>query len=318
MNRREFLAASAAAVLPTASAKSSNTARAESYNSLTARICMFTDHVKPSFGFDLSDVARMFKELGLAGPDLTIRPGGLVSPERVEQDLPTAWKVFQEHGLTIPMITTEIASVSDPVARPVLVTAAKLGIRYYRPANHRYKAEYKGQSDWQADREATIKDLIALANLSKQLGIQAGFHSHSGPNVGGTVWDAMGLLAKVDPKGMGLYYDLGHATVGGDLDGWKFSLRQAASRINMIAIKDYIWEKIKGGWKRRWVPLGEGMVRIPDFFKIVAQLPFAGPISVHIEYDPGGNSKTEKYDRALAAGAHDLNYLREQIKAAFS
>ncbi len=305
MNRREFLAGSAAAALP---------AKTESYNSLAARICMFTDHLKPSRGFECSDVARMFKELGIAGPDLTVRPGGLVKPESVEQDLPKAAAVFKEHGLAIPMISTEIASVSDPVARPTLATAAKLGIRYYKLGYHRYK----DMNEWRAIREGTRKDLVALADLGKQLGIHAGFHSHSGPNVGGTVWDALELLQNLDPKWMGLYFDLAHATIGGDRNGWNFSFRRAAGRISMVAIKDYVWEKSKGEWRMRWVPLGEGMVRLPEFFKILAQAPFPGPLSLHIEYDPGGNTKTEKYDRALEAGARDLKYMREQLKAAFA
>jgi hypothetical protein len=42
---------------------------------------------------------------------------------------------------------------------------------------------------------------------------------------------------------------------------------------------------------------------------------FPGPISLHIEYDPGGKTKTERYDRALEAGARDLRFLRPKLAA---
>ena len=46
------------------------------------RICVFTD---PLDGLRLTprDLARALKELGVAGPDLTVRPGGYVAPEVV-------------------------------------------------------------------------------------------------------------------------------------------------------------------------------------------------------------------------------------------
>ncbi len=302
MNRREFMAGGAAAVLP---------AKTELYNSLAARICMFTDHLR---GFEWSEVARMFKELGIAGPDLTLRPGGLVKPESVEQDLPKAAAVFKEHGLAIPMISTEITSVSGATARPILAAAAKLGIRYYKLGYFRYT----DMEEWQATRESARKQLTALADLSRQFGIHAGFHNHSGPNVGGTVWDALELIGKLDPKWVGLYFDPSHATIEGGKNGWNFSFRRASSRLMMVAVKDYVWEKVKGEWRTRWVPLGEGMVRFPEFFKALVRISFPGPLSLHIEYDPGGQTKTERYDRALEAGARDLKFLREQLKAAFA
>jgi len=40
---------------------------------------------------------------------------------------------------------------------------------------------------------------------------------------------------------------------------------------------------------------------------------FPGPISLHIEYDPGGANKTERYDRSLAAAERDLKFLRTQL-----
>ncbi|MGE5191623.1 MAG: hypothetical protein ACM3U2_03920, partial [Deltaproteobacteria bacterium] len=46
------------------------------------RICLFTDHLD-DFGYSYAEVAEMLAPLKIAGPDLTVRGGGLVSPERV-------------------------------------------------------------------------------------------------------------------------------------------------------------------------------------------------------------------------------------------
>ena len=76
-------------------------------------ICLFTDHLG---GFSYLEVARMLKELGVAGPDLTVRRGGIVAPEQSPVELPKAAAVLREHGLGIPMITTAItaAAASEP------------------------------------------------------------------------------------------------------------------------------------------------------------------------------------------------------------
>jgi sugar phosphate isomerase/epimerase len=86
----------------------------------------------------------------------------------------------------------------------------------------------------------------------------------------------------------------------------------------MIAIKDFIWEKNRGQWKTRWVPLGEGMVRWSEFFKILRRVSFEGPISLHIEYDPGGSTKSARFENSLAAGIRDLRFLKQQLREAFS
>ncbi len=86
----------------------------------------------------------------------------------------------------------------------------------------------------------------------------------------------------------------------------------------MVAIKDFVWEKVAGQWRTRWVPLGQGMVNWPDFFRLLARILFPGPISLHIEYDPGGATKAERFENSLAAAQRDLTFLRQQLGAAFT
>src|SRR5688572_11503677 len=101
MDRRSFLGGSAAA------------AAAAAAQPVIRRICLFTDHLD-DHGYSYAEVARMLKALGVAGPDLTVRPGGLVPPERAEEELPRAVAAFREEGLSVPMISTGLTSAKDP------------------------------------------------------------------------------------------------------------------------------------------------------------------------------------------------------------
>ena len=53
-----------------------------------------------------------------------------------------------------------------------------------------------------------------------------------------------------------------------------------APHLKMMAVKDFVWEKDKP----RWVPLGDGIVKVVEGLKIAREAEFAGPISLHFEY----------------------------------
>ena len=72
------------------------------------------------------EMAKAAKEIGFDGVELTVRPGGHVLPERVEEDLPKAVAAVREQGLKADMIVTAITK-SNALARNILETAAGLG-----------------------------------------------------------------------------------------------------------------------------------------------------------------------------------------------
>ena len=66
-------------------------------------------------------------------------------------------------------------------------------------------------------------------------------------------------------------------------------LRVLGPHLRGVAVKDFLWEKdAKGSWKAQWKPIGEGMVRFPEFFQLLAQSDFNGPLQIHYEYPLGG------------------------------
>jgi sugar phosphate isomerase/epimerase len=202
------------------------------------------------------------------------------------------------------MVTTNILNASEPEARPILSTSAKLKVPFWKLGYHRYDLN-NVEATVARVREATA----GLAALSKEYGIAGGFHNHSGDYVGSSVWDTHAIIKDLDPKWMGYYLDPAHATIEGGLAGWRISQNLVAPRLKMVALKDFYWAKDKQGkWRVVWCPMGEGMVDWDRVFVSLAASGFNGPISLHVEYEP----KDE-----MDAIAKDFAFVKKKVAAAW-
>jgi sugar phosphate isomerase/epimerase len=246
-----------------------------------------------------------------------VRKGGHVAPERVRQDLPPLAAIIRKHGLEVPMITADIVDVETPHTEDILRTMSELGIRRYRWGGFTYndREPYPAQLD-------RIKTRIAkLAALNLRYNACAMYHTHSGKDVGAPIWDLYILLKDFDPNAVGINYDVGHATIEGGLGGWIDSFRICGPHLRGIAAKDFIWTKGSGGWRTEWVPVGDGMVKFPEFFGMVARSGFDGPLQLHFEYSLGGagggkREITIPKEEVYAAMRRDLGKLRSYVAQA--
>jgi len=270
-------------------------------------VCLFS---KPLQTMPWPRLAQAVKQIGFTGIDLTVRPGGHVLPERVTEDLPAALEALRKEGLDLPMITTELLSLRDPAAETTLAAAGRLGIPYCKPGYYKYKFV-----NVRAELHEVAADFQGLATLAQSKQVRMGFHNHTG-NVGGPVWDIAEILAGLDPKWAGYYFDPGHAVAEGGGAGWKVVLNRIAPHIFMTSIKDFVWERSNQGWREHWVPLGEGMVDWKYYFSELRRTQFHGPISLHIEYNPGGATPSAKEDNLLAAAQRDLQFLWKALREA--
>jgi sugar phosphate isomerase/epimerase len=277
LTRRSFLTATA--VLPLAA----QTAPAR------PPVCFFSKHL-PELSWD--QLGRWLAEAGFDGADLTVRRAGHVLPERVAEDLPRAVDAIRSHGMEVPMITTELTSASQPAARPILSTAARLRIPFFKLGYWPY-----GDDPELALRQAR-EGARSLVELAREYGITAGFHNHAG-RVGLAGWDGQAVLQELDPKRIGYYYDAQNATQEGAVAGWEVALRLALPRLKMAACKDFYWTKSNGKWMPLECPLGEGMVNWSKVFGLLASVRFNGPISVHQEYAPADRLKAARQDLAF-------------------
>jgi sugar phosphate isomerase/epimerase len=250
------------------------------------KVAIFSKHLHFLQGEDL---ARAAKDLGFDGIDLTVRKGGHVEPERVRQDLPPLVATIRKMGLEVPMVTTDIVDAETPYTEDILKTMADLGIPRYRwmPAG---ALKYNYAEPYPPQLEKLRPRIAKLAALSARQKVGAMWHTHSGVGyVGANFWDIWLLLKDQDPKAVGVNYDVGHATIEGGMGGWINSFHIMGPYLRGIAVKDFYWAKdAKGAWKDKWAPLGEGMVHLPQFFGMVKQAGFDGPLQLHFEYPLGG------------------------------
>jgi sugar phosphate isomerase/epimerase len=309
LSRRSMLATSAALVGAASAAPPGNGEKHP------LKVAIFSKHLLFLRGEQLAAGAA---EIGFDGVDLAVRKGGHVAPERVKQDLPALISTLRKHNLEVPMITTDIVDADTPYAEDILSTASQLGIRYYRWGGLTYKPDIPLEQQLDAMKPRVEK----LAQLNARYRATAMYHTHSGLNlVGASIWDLHELLSGLDPANIGVNYDVGHATVEGGFGGWINSYRITGKYLHGIAVKDFLWEKKgPGNWRPAWKPLGEGMVRLPEFFRMVAASRFSGPLQLHFEYPLGGaeNGKAQVADQSavFAQMRRDLQQLRTYLRAA--
>ena len=273
MNRRNFvktMAASTAAASLGFSGEEASAAGGYSFNCFT-KLLQWLDY---------NETAKVLKRAGYDGADLTVRPGGHVLPDRVEDDLPKAVEAFKKAGLNVPMMVTKITAPDEPYAETTLRTAKALGVKVYRMGYLRYNPGLGIEQSI----ESLKPQMKELADLNRQIGITGAYQNHAGTQIGSTVWDLFLLLKGIDPQHLGIQYDIKHATAEGGRS-WIVGLELVAKQINCLALKDFLWQQQDdGSWKDDTVPLGAGMVDYNAFFKAVKSLGIVCPMTMHIEY----------------------------------
>lgn len=283
------------------------------------KVCIFSKHLQFLEGEELVKAAA---EIGFDGIDLTVRKGGHVEPERVKQDLPPLVAMIHKHGLETPMATTDIVDTETPFAEDILQAISGLGIRNYRwmPSGG---FKYTAAEPYPAQLERFRVRVARLAALNAKYKVGAMYHTHSGLNlVGSSIWDLHMLFQGLDPQSIGVNYDVGHATIEGGFGGWINSFRITGPYLRGIAVKDFLWAKnARGDWAPDWKPLGEGMVRFPQFFPMVKAAGFHGPVQLHFEYPLGGAGAGKKQitisrEEVYAAMKRDLTTLRGHMAKA--
>jgi len=175
--------------------------------------------------------------IGFDGVDITVRAEGHVSARACGEGSSRSRGSDPPRRPAGAMITSDIMSVDTPHAEAVLKTASQLGIRYYRWGWLTYPPD-KGIAERLEEYRPQVK---ALAELNQKHQICGMYHTHSGPGlVGAPVWDLWHLFQGLDPRWVGVNYDIGHATVEGGYAGWIDSSRLVMNQMRGIALKDFL------------------------------------------------------------------------------
>ena len=301
MNRRVFLAAGTGAMF---------------LGAPKLKLSIFSKHLQWA---SYDEMASFAAGAGFDGVDITVRSGGHVEPERVADDLPRAVDAVRKAGLEVPMVTAGIVDTSSTHAESILRTCAALGIRYYRWGG----LQYSEDSPIPAQLAALKPRVKALAELNEHYRITAMYHTHSGLEVGAPIWDLWELLRDLEPRWIGVNYDVAHAVIEGGLGGWIRSFQLIGPYLRGIALKDFAWNRdARGEWFPEWRPAGQGMVNFPKFFAMLYKANFNGPVQVHFEY-PGlggandGASRLEiSKSELMSKFRRDLTYYHGRMRQA--
>ena len=206
-------------------------------------------------------------------------------------------------------MASDIDDPNDPTTEKVLRTAAALGVQRYRMRYLMYDLQ-RPVLDQLNEWRPRFRD---LADMNHELGIRAVYQNHacwgklkpSGKLLGAAIWDLKEVLEEIPVDRIGIAFDIRHATVEGGTS-WPITFNMIRPHIDTVYVKDFRWvEK-----EIQDVPLGEGQVS-PEFFGLLADTKFRGPISLHEEYLD--HARAELVPQHLAALKKDLQTLKSWL-----
>jgi sugar phosphate isomerase/epimerase len=96
---------------------------------LDVRYVMFTKHLQT---MSVREAGETIKSLGFDGVELTVRPGGHVLPQNVDEELPRAVETLGEIGLSVPALVVEIHNRGEEYAAAVCRAAGRAGATVLR------------------------------------------------------------------------------------------------------------------------------------------------------------------------------------------
>jgi sugar phosphate isomerase/epimerase len=315
IDRRSFLNRTARAGVAAAAAATfipKGTAIAKNDASSGDSFCAFTESFQ---SWPIPKVCAMFREIGLEGLDLTVRPGGHIQPENAAKELPGAVQAAKENGVRISMLSTAIND-SDANAESILATCAELGI-------DRVKLGYYSYTDFgklldQIDQVRA--KLERVAKLGHKHGVLPCVHIHSGTSIPGSGTIAYLLLRDFKPGEIGAYVDPMHMTIEGGNDGWRQGLDLLAPWIAISSFKNCVWKdagRDKFGhqrWRPVKCPVADGIAPIPDYVDALRKLGYRGLYTLHSEYADSNSWKNLSTDECLVQTKLDLTYVKGLLK----
>ncbi|HBV66528.1 MAG TPA: sugar phosphate isomerase/epimerase [Rhodopirellula sp.] len=301
VTRRNFMGVTTAVAAGALMTQASTGQTSDTKTSKRNPICVFT---KPFNSLSFNELSDRIAELGFDGIEAPIRKGGHVDPDQVEQKLPELVEALKKRDLEITIMTSDINDPDAPATERVLRTAAALGIKRYRMKYFKYDLKQSVLSQIDQWRPK----LKQLAAMNHDFGLTGVYQNHAGTNyLGAPLWDLRLALQDIAPSDIGVAYDIRHATAEGGMS-WPVTFNMIQPSIDTVYVKDFVW---KEGKKPSNVPLGTGRID-PNFFKMLADTGFNGPISLHEEYLDHRNP--DLVPEHLAAIKADLATLRAMLK----
>jgi sugar phosphate isomerase/epimerase len=256
----------------------------------------------------IAELIELAREYGFEGYDLCVRPGYPVNPDNAAEALPGAVRAMEAAGLSIPMVTGnfDLLTPDHPTAEPLLAAMDKAGVRLLKLGYFSFDPHKQGY--W-SEVDRIRRAFEGWQTLAQRHTIKVCYHTHSHRCMGLNCSSLAHLLIGFDPQYIGAYIDPGHMTVEGE----EFAVGAAIVNhyLSIVALKDVLLERqpVNGHGKAaaRWVPAGEGMVDWTAVFAELRRLKFAGPLSVHCEFEAPAEAFMALVRREFAFFKHMRN-----------
>jgi sugar phosphate isomerase/epimerase len=265
----------------------------------------------------LAEAARAMRHLGFDGVDLPVRaasarlPAGRVQPDRAKTDLAGVIDELGTYGLSVPMLTTAIVGADDPYAEDIVSVAGENGVTDIKVNLW----PYPGFGSFASERAVVARRLDGLEKLAQRHKTRFVLHVHSGDYMTASPFVVADLIKDRDPDAIGAYVDFEHLSLETGPASGRMALDLLGSRINAIAIKDFVW-RLEGGGDVgtslgiRRVPVGDGVVPWPQVFADLTTKGADPLVSVHSEYLAAVSWRVLSVPELIEQTAKDVQYLR--------
>ncbi len=261
---------------------------------------------KPFQKLSYERIGEELAKLGLDGIEATIRKGGHIEAANAEEEVPRMVADLAKNGQKALIAATHVGEANEANEK-FLRILKEHGIERYRMNYFRY--------DLKGDMLQQLRDYktkaAELAALNKEIGIQGLYQLHSGARlVGGMSWDLAILLEDIDPKHLGVGFDLRHFRTDSGLS-WKAALQTCRKHIQSIYVKDAKWVGERSD-KLKACRLDTGFVNQGIFNEVRKGQPVM-PISLHMEWGKANVYKKEHAMDAVRRLAIDAETLKSWI-----
>lgn len=250
-------------------------------------ICIFSKHLQ---WLDYNGMAETAAELGFDGIALTVRPGGHVLPEKVEEDLPRAFDAVKKAGIKIPLMITSISDSQDPSTEKILKTASKLGITHYRLGYYNFNDNTDILKQL-GEFKLKLKDIEAI---NKEYKIFGGYENSNGNAFGSSIWDEWYVINDIKSNWIGYHFNITHSVQEGGGGSWMTDVKLIIDRIGIITLNTQAEWSSSVEWKNSNERKQKIQWNFPSLFELnwifnlLKNSNFSGPISVNYEYPLGG------------------------------
>jgi len=257
---------------------------------MTNRVCLNSNTYH---GYDLEEAVEGARRAGIRFIELSAVAGWTehVGTGMTDSEVRDTLTMLEINGIQAIALGGHSNLTTDEglaLFRRNLELAGRFGVEYVVTGT----GETHGDESVIDDEPKLVNDLYELAAFARELGLKIAIETHGANfDTGRTV---KGLVDRVAAENIGVAYDTGNVVFYGDIEPYD-DLEASADRVIAFHLKD------KTGAHSEWnfPAIGDGDI---DFARIAGILDATGcdaPLSIEIEFTPGGPSSVEAVHLAV-------------------